>query len=302
MSNLSNFFNDDTGQRVIGELVYLPTTEKYNVPNNGFLRCDGSAVSKTTYANLHSVLGIYPDTFDTTKSFITRTLDTMNDLIYANNIFVGVTNMATTRAYAVTSTDGITWSNVILDTGAEEFNNDAITITAKRLSSSSTNFLIGGKNGELMSTLDFVTITTRSSGTTSTIRSVINGAGGSVQYVYAGDGGVLATSDNSNGSSWTLRTSGTSSTIRALLYAGNRYVYAGDGGVLATSTDGITWSTKSSGTTSTIHTLNYDNGLYIYAGDGGVMATSTDANTWTQISSSVLRSSAHFQHRVSPVS
>lgn len=80
---------------------------------------------------------------------------------------------------------------------------------------------------------------------------------------------------------WTTRTSGTTSTINALIYGGGKYVYAGDGGVLATSTDGITWAAQSSGTIAKINKLTYANGLYILAGPGGLLNTSTDAVTWT---------------------
>ena len=116
----------------------------------------------------------------------------------------------------------------------------------------------------------------RTSGTTSTIRSITLSNN---TYVYAGDGGVLATSTDAI--TWTARTSGTTSNIQKILYANNTYVYAGDGGVLATSTDAITWTARTSGTTSIIKGLAYGNGVFVYVGYGGVIATSTDAITWT---------------------
>jgi hypothetical protein len=51
------------------------------------------------------------------------------------------------------------------------------------------------------------------------------------------------------------------------------YVYGGNGGVLGTSTDAITWTRRTPGTTSSIRALTYDNGLYVYGGVGGVLGT-----------------------------
>jgi hypothetical protein len=74
------------------------------------------------------------------------------------------------------------------------------------------------------------TWTARTSGTASSIVALTYGNN---LYVYAGLGGVLATSTNAI--TWTARTSGTTNVIQALIYADNLYVYAGNGGVLATA-------------------------------------------------------------------
>jgi hypothetical protein len=120
------------------------------------------------------------------------------------------------------------------------------------------------------------TWTARTSGTTSPIRSIIYG---NSLYVYAGAGGVLATSTDAI--TWTARTSGTTSQIASLTYGNGIYVYAGVSGILATSTDAITWTARTSGTSFGISCLTYGNGLYVYGGQGAVLATSTDAITWT---------------------
>jgi hypothetical protein len=103
---------------------------------------------------------------------------------------------------------------------------------------------------------------------------------GNNTFVYAGDGGVLATSPD--GTTWTTRTSGTANNINALTYGDETFVYAGDGGVLATSPDGSTWTTRTSGTANNINALTYANNIFVYAGDGGVLATSPDGASWTQ--------------------
>jgi hypothetical protein len=118
--------------------------------------------------------------------------------------------------------------------------------------------------------------TLRNSNTTSIINTLTYGNG---IYVYAGNGGVLATS--TNGVDWTLQTSGTTSNINALTYGNGTFVYAGVGGVLRTSTNGITWTARTSGTTSNINALTYGNGTFVYAGVGGVLRTSTNGVDWT---------------------
>lgn len=119
------------------------------------------------------------------------------------------------------------------------------------------------------------TWTARTSGTTSPIRSVIYE---NSLYVYAGNGGILATSTDAI--TWTARTSGTSFNIFSLTYGNGLYVYAGQGGVLATSTDAITWTARQSNASGGINTIIYGNSLYVYGSSSGFLATSTDAISW----------------------
>lgn len=86
--------------------------------------------------------------------------------------------------------------------------------------------------------------------------------------------------------SWTARTSGTTSTLNAVVYGGSVFVAAGNGGGLRTSTDAVTWTARTSGTASTITGLAYGGSTYLYVGSaiaGGTIpvATSTDAVTWS---------------------
>jgi hypothetical protein len=137
-------------------------------------------------------------------------------------------------------------------------------------------FVYAGEIGFLATSTDGITLTKRTSGTTSNINALTYGNEG---FVYAGDGGILATSID--GINWTARTSGTTSNINALTYGNGIYVYAGDGGVLRTSTNGITWTARTSGTTSNIKSIAYLNGIFIYSSDTGVLSTSPDGITWT---------------------
>jgi hypothetical protein len=109
-------------------------------------------------------------------------------------------------------------------------------------------------------------------------------------FVYAGNGGVLATSPDGN--TWTTRTSGTANNINALTYGDGTFVYAGDGGVLATSSNGNTWITRTSGTANNINGLAFNDfeNLFSFVSNGGVIATSSNAVTWTQQTSNTTQS------------
>jgi len=86
---------------------------------------------------------------------------------------------------------------------------------------------------------------------------------------------------NTVGASLTALTSGTSSSIFALLYDNSKYIAAGVAGMLRTSTDLVTWTNQTSGTSNTIRTLVYLNNLYLLGGDNGALCTSTDGISWT---------------------
>lgn len=105
------------------------------------------------------------------------------------------------------------------------------------------------------------------------------------RWVYVAQGGQLYTSDNTNGSSWTSRTSSFSTTsINGVASNGTSlYVAVGNSGTLATSPDAITWTQRTSSfSTSAIRAVAYGNGYWVAVGASGKIATSTDGTTWTQ--------------------
>lgn len=113
-------------------------------------------------------------------------------------------------------------------------------------------------------------------------------AGLDYRWVAVGNG--LWTSDSTDLTSWTSRTSsfGATSILAVASNGSNLYVAVGEAGKLATSPDGITWTqrTSSFGTTD-IRQIAYGEGVWVAAGDGAAgtgckVATSTDGITWTQ--------------------
>lgn len=119
---------------------------------------------------------------------------------------------------------------------------------------------------------------------------------GSGVYVGVGDIGYLQTS--TDGTTWTSRTSGFStSNIYTTAYGNGVFVIAGQSGKLSSSTDGITWTSRTAGVgTSVIYKVDYLNNNFVGIGTSGKITTSTDGITWTSQTSNTtyaLRASAY---------
>lgn len=192
-------------------------------------------------------------------------------------VFDGTKFVANGSGTVQTSTDGVDWitANGVTITSATGFAYGAGVYVA---SSSSTNAIFSSTDGKSWAT--------RTAGTASTLNTVIYSSSDARFYAY-GNNVQLSSTD---GITWsalvgTTGMSGTTSTIRALIYANNTYVYAGDGGVIRTSTDGLNWTARTSGTSSILRSLAFSNGVFLTAGDGGVLRSSTDAITWDAQSS-----------------
>lgn len=95
---------------------------------------------------------------------------------------------------------------------------------------------------------------------------------------------------------WTLRSSATTMTLRAIAYGDNQFVAVGDAGTILTSPDGIVWTKRTSGTAYSLYSVAFGNNRFV-AGGGlnlsedskGVMLTSPDGATWTPILSSAVK-------------
>jgi hypothetical protein len=136
-------------------------------------------------------------------------------------------------------------------------------------------YLVGGVSGQLATSTDSITWTTRTSGLTFQINDLTSG---NSLYVYGASNGSIRTS--TDGITWTARTSGVAVAISALTFGDNLYVYGAANGNIRSSTNGITWTARTSGTTFQIKGLAYGNGLFAYGDDNGDIRTSTDAITW----------------------
>jgi len=112
---------------------------------------------------------------------------------------------------------------------------------------------------------------------------------GSITYSTFNSGEFLA-GGRAESVIWVRRTSGTGNAINATMYDGTNFFAAGASGVLIVSTDGITWTLRTSGITTTIgNAATGGNGLvyasgqtfpYVLCGSTSVISSSTNGIQW----------------------
>jgi hypothetical protein len=254
----------------------------YNAGTYAIASSDGNIFTSTNGANTW------------TKLSVGNSATALNYITYANSTWITVGN-----AIARTSTDAVTWTTRTVPAN-----------TWNAVGYGSGNFVIASTGGNIATSPDAVTWTAKTSPTVSTINGVAyqnniwlavgsstllastdsntwyslftnnqTTTYGNGLYVIGAAAGRIATS--TNGTTWSLKNSGTTSAINRLTYGNGVYVAVGAGGLVLTSTDTNTWTSRTSGTVSALNAVTYGNGLYVYGGAGGVLASSTDAVTWT---------------------
>lgn len=70
--------------------------------------------------------------------------------------------------------------------------------------------------------------------------------------------------------------------IEAVAASADRLVAVGDAGLVLVSTNGVDWTASASGTTQWLRAVAYGSGLFLAVGEGGYVASSPDGRTWTQ--------------------
>jgi hypothetical protein len=152
--------------------------------------------------------------------------------------------------------------NQITDTGNEYF---AVNSMSVRTSTNGESW----SAAQTVSTTNALNVTAYSSAPTE-------------KYVVAGNGGTIYSSTDL--STWTLRTSGTTSTIVAAAgspTATEKFIL-GVGTDVRTSTNGITWTNRTNPLGgSTVSCALWGNGIYVLSGASAKISTSTDGITWT---------------------
>lgn len=63
-------------------------------------------------------------------------------------------------------------------------------------------------------------------------------------------------------------------TLNSVIYGNSLFVAVGNNGMILTSPDGTTWTIKNSGTTYLLSSVTYGNGQFVAVGDSGVILTS----------------------------
>lgn len=191
-------------------------------------------------------------------------------LAYGNGRYV-----ATGNNMAITSVDGITWTQPTIPTG----NWNSITYGAGLFVAVSTG---GGQS--IATSPDGITWTLRSTALPSSQTWQPIAFGNGVFVVIAQNTSVAATS--ADGITWTQRTLPATASWNWVTYGVDRFVAVGTGTNAIFSTDnGVTWTTATTPPASgTWNKVTYGNGLFLaVAGQASstMASTSPDGITWT---------------------
>lgn len=169
--------------------------------------------------------------------------------------------------YLATSTDAVTWASRTWGGGG------SITVLAY----GNSTYVGGNSQGQICTSTDGTSWTLRTSGTSSSITSLIYDG---TKFVMTGNGGFIGSS--TDGITWGINASATIQGQNKILYDGTQYVTVGLSGTIQTTGNVTTgWTLRTSGTTSTLTNLSKIGSVF-YAGGNGFNLTSTDAITWTQ--------------------
>lgn len=158
---------------------------------------------------------------------------TSNAIIYANGQFVYVTS-----DYAVRSTNGTSWSSVLVA-------GSTLNMGLHGIAYGNSLYVVVGLSGYVWTSPDAITWTQRTVSGTPNFRGIC--WTGSL-FVAVGQAGVIYTSPD--GITWTSRTSGVTTQLWEVAYIGSTIVAVGASSRILTSTDGITWTARTSADTT----------------------------------------------------
>ena len=150
-------------------------------------------------------------------------------------------------------------------------------------------FFAGGDNGTILSTLDTITWTQKTSGTTARLNAGVSSAVGT--YVFAGTGGAVATSSD-GGATWTTPGTGVLSDLYGATWGNNRFVVVGANGTIITGNTGGDWvQVDNQQNTVALRGAAYGQfittasstpvNVYVVVGDNGLVLRSEDGTSWT---------------------
>ena len=176
-------------------------------------------------------------------------------ITYGDGLFVATGAFAT----IMTSRDGVRWAVTApgnLDALNPMNEIDAVAYGNGRF------VAVGQLRGITLTSLDGISWTGRTTGTSGGLRGVACGQG---LFVAVGREGAVATSPD--GVSWTARTSGTTSDLMDVTYGRGLFVAVGERGTTLTSSDGVKWILQPSATANNLNGIAFGNGRFIAVGD-----------------------------------
>ncbi len=145
-----------------------------------------------------------------------------------------------------------------------------------------------GRHGNILTSSDGTTWTSRTSGTTNVLYGVTYA---NSTFVAVGYWGTILTS--SDGITWTSRTFGIYNHFKGVVYGNSTFVAVSSqvigqnsyGTILTSSDNGTSWTTRTSGTSNGLYGVTYGKNTFVAVGRSGTILTSSDGTTWTQTSS-----------------
>jgi len=188
---------------------------------------------------------------------------------YDGTKFVAVgrtSGTATISAFAITSTNGITWSG-----GGNKAKSNFRAVVCN----DSQYVAVSGTGDIYTSNNSGTSWTKRTIGTTTRLRDV---AWSGNLFVAVGREGNIQTSID--GVNWSAQTSGTDEHLNKVEYLDGQFIIVGTNGTILTSSDGSTWVSRSLNTTVELQGIAYGQGHYVVGGDG-IVRISTDGIDWT---------------------
>ena len=199
----------------------------------------------------------------------------LHDIIYANNTFVAVGalhNDSGVHSLALTSTDGLTWTEQPTDSRAW-----------KSIANGNGTFVVVGDH-TIDTSSDGVAWTRRTPFVYANLQAIAFGNGQFVTTGVFNDGrgnsyyGVQRSTD---GVTWSGESAPTNVLMRGLAFGNGQFVMAGDNGMIFTSPDGTTWTPRNAGNVS-FNDLNFANDRFTAVGSDGTLWQSQDGAGWTQ--------------------
>ena len=213
---------------------------------------------------------------------MTQNSNLIYDVIYANNMFVGVGEngcirysnyndlVATYESGSTISINDDTWTEITV--GDRDF---------KGIAYGNGTFVAIGDGGTLAYSNDGVTWTNKTIfGGNGSFETICYGNG---KFAALGNGTINAYSED--GITWSTNQNlsiSATDIIYDVIYANNKYVAVGTNGVILYSEDAITWNAGVSENMRGLNSITYGNGKFVAVG-GGVILYSEDGINWTVV-------------------
>jgi Pectate lyase superfamily protein len=148
-----------------------------------------------------------------------------------------------------------------------------------------STYVAVGSGGHILYSLDGVTWTNTTSGTTSNLTTITYGSG---TFVAGGANGTVIYS--SDGKVWQKSGAVSYTTVNNIAFGNSLFVAVTLLGGIYTSSTGVTWTARTSGITTPLNSVVFGSTKFVAVGSGGVILTSSD-NTATSWSSQTVGNS-----------